>query len=213
MLQNTVLRCELIFRYLKAIMSSSETDDSDDELDNLEEDDMYDDGYDDIPDLDDTDHLTTLFNSVLSTGITGVAAAVSRADSYSAHTIRSAFGLSSPSSSNRSASASIFEDSIHSYVKAPGLFGSPINGSPYFLSIDPTINQLNSNPLASDKLFVGNISYTVTCQELKAFFVQLNFNVKDIDLPNNRKKVYPSFCNRFIEPLMYYRVVMMAMPL
>ena len=117
MLHNTVLRCEFSFRYLKTIMSSSETDDSGDEL----EDDMYDDDYDDIPDLDDTDHLTALFNSVLSTGRTGIAAAVSRTDQHSAHLIRSAFGLSSPSSSNKSASVSAFEDSIHSYVKAPAL--------------------------------------------------------------------------------------------
>ena len=164
-------------------MSSSETDDSGDELD-----DLYDDDNDDIPNLDDTDHLTTLFNSVLSTGKTGLASAASRADQYSFHTIRSAFGLSSLSSSTTMASVSIFEDAIHSYVKASGL-----SESPYHLSINPIINQSNLNPLTSDKLFVGNIIYTATSQELKTFLVQLNFNVKDIDLPNKRKKVHSTF--------------------
>lgn len=179
-------------------MSSSETDDSGDELYNLE-DDMFDDDYDNIPDLGDTDHLQALCNSLVSISNTDVTDALSRADQYSVHTIRSAFGLPSSSSSSQSESISIFEDSIHSYVKSPGSFRSAINESPYYLSIDPTINQLNSNPLASDKLFVGNINYVATCQELKEFFIQLNFPIKDIDLPNNRKKVHSSFRNRSIK--------------
>lgn len=176
-------------------MSSSETDDSTYELDDFE-DDMYNDGdYDDIQDLDDTSHLTSLFNSLLSAGIPDTIAVGSRIDRYPIHTIRSAFGISSSASSNGTRSSSTFGDSIRSYVEASTLFGPTVNPSPYYLSVNPTINQLNSNPAASDKLFVANIDYTATSHELKEFFIQLHFNVIHIHLPNNQKRVNLSFSN------------------
>lgn len=179
-------------------MSSSGTDDeSTNELDDFE-DGMYDDDdYDDIQDFDDVDHLSTLFDSLVSTGTSDVAAGY-RTDHSSSHTIRSAFGISSSLSSHGKGSSSTFGDSIRSYVEASTLFGSTINSSPYYLSVDPTINQLNSNPVASDKLFVGNIIYQATSQEVKDFFNQLQFNVIHINLPKNKKGVKSPFVNQII---------------
>jgi len=165
-------------------MSSSESDDSIDELDDSS-DDMYDDG---LLDLDDTNHLTSLFNSLLSAGKPEIST-VPSVDKLSSQTIRSAFGVSPRSSSGITASSSIFDDSIRSYVEAPPLFQPTANLSTYYLSIDPTVNQADSNPLASEKLFVANVSYEATWLELKDFFINLGYNVIRVDLPNSHKKV------------------------
>lgn len=165
-------------------MSSLENDDSIDESEESD-DDMYDDDDDGIMDLDDASHLTSLFDSTLSIGTPNISA-VPQAQDYSSHTIRSAFGVLSHSTV---ASSSIFGDSIHSYVEALSLFQPRVNLSPYYLSIDPTVNQSDSNPLASDKLFVANIAYAATSSELKHFLINLGYKVIRVDLPNNHKKV------------------------
>lgn len=163
-------------------MSSSETDDSIDELDDSD-DDMYDYEY------DDTNRLTSLLNSLMSVENLNVSTSIHPVDNTSI--IRPAFGASSNASFNTTVSQSIFDDSIRSYIEAPSLFQSSTNLSPYHLSIDRTINQ--SNPLASDKLFVVNISYTANARELKEFFITLGYEVIKIDLPNNQSQVDHSF--------------------
>jgi hypothetical protein len=164
-------------------MSLLENDDSIDELDDS------DDSDDDIVDPDDTNHLTSLFNSLLSTGKSD-SATVPHVGNHSSRIIRSAFGVSSPSYYSTIPSSSIFGDSIGSYVEASSLFQPRGQQSPYFLSIDPTLNESNSiNPLASNKLFVANIAYTATSSELKDFFINLGYNAIHVDLPNSRQKV------------------------
>ena len=162
-------------------MSSSESDDDINDFDDSEDD--MDDGM--LPDPDDTSHLTSLF-SALSTGVPSV-------EQSSSNLVRPAFGTSSNSSSGVTGSLPIFGDAIRSYVEAPPLFQSMANRTPYYLSIDPTLNQSNTNPLASDKLFVGNINYLVTWQELRDFFNDRGFNVIRVDLPNKHNTVNPIF--------------------
>jgi hypothetical protein len=166
-------------------MSSSESDDSIDELDDSS-DDMYD---------DDISHLTSLFNSLLSAEKPEISI-VPSVDKLSSHTIRSAFGVSSGSSAGTTASSSIFDDSIRSYVEAPPLFQPTANLSTYYLSIDPTVTQADSNPLASENLFIANVNYVAKWSALRDFFINLGYNVIRVDLPNNHKKVNSRSCDR-----------------
>ncbi len=169
----------------KLSLSETENDinglyDSDDDID--------DDGLDGTLDLNDTSHFTSLYGSIISSEKTNISTAPLNDGSLS-HNIRSAFGVSSDSSANKIASPSIFHDSIRSYIEAPSLFQSATNSSPYYLSIDLNADQSDLNPLASDKLFVGNIAYRAKWQELKNFFIGLGYHVIRVDLPKSHKTV------------------------
>jgi hypothetical protein len=143
------------------------------------------DSDDGIMNIDNTSRLTLFFDSTPSTSTPDISV-VPQIENDPCHTIRSAFGILSHSTV---ASLSNFGDSIHSYVEASSLFQPRVNLSPYYLSIDPTINQSDSNPLASEKLFVANIVYVVTSSELKQFLINLGYKVIRVNLPNNHKKV------------------------
>lgn len=159
-----------------------EYDDSTDESKDSD-DGMYDD--DDIINLDDTSHLTSFFDSTLSTSTPGISA-VPQVENDPSHTIQSAFGVSSHLTVT---SSSIFGESIHSYVEAPSLFPPRENLSRYYLSIDSTVNQSDSNALGSEKFFVANITYVATSRELKEFFINLRYKVIRVDRPKNHEKV------------------------
>jgi hypothetical protein len=167
----------------KRKISSSETDDNIDELDDSDND-IYNKEYDGLPNLDDISHLTSLYNSLLSAEKSDVST-IPPVDKFSSDSIRSAFEVSSSSSSITIASSLIFDDSIRSYIEAPTLFQPTVNLSPYYSSIDSIVNQLNPNPLASDKLYVGNINYEANLRDLKEFFINLGYKVIRVDLPKN----------------------------
>jgi hypothetical protein len=179
-------------------VSSVEYDDSTDESKDSD-DGIYDDNDDDIMNLDDTSHLTSFFDSTLSTGTPAISA-VTQVENDSSYTIRSAFGVSSHSTV---ASSSIFGDSIHSYVEAPSLFQPRGNLSPYYLSIDSTVNKSDSNGLGSEKFFVANINYVATSRELKEFFINFGYKVIRVDRPENHKKVN----SHSFYALMYYFLI------
>jgi hypothetical protein len=166
-------------------MSSLVDDDSTDESEDLD---------DGIMDLDDASHLLSLFKSNPSTGRSDISA-VPQVETYPSHTIRSAFSISSRA---KVASSSIFGDSINSYIEAPSLFEPKTNLSPYYLSIDPNMNQSDLNPLGSNKLFVCNIAYVATSREVRDFFINLEYNVIRVDLPYNQKKVNSHSSSRLI---------------
>lgn len=155
-------------------MSSSYSDEILGDLDDMHE-------NDNIPNQDNTTQLNSLLNSILPTD--------SSTDNSISSSIQSAFRASSCSSSHPIISSSVFDDNIRSYVEASALFKSSKNERSYYLSIDHTLKQSNSNPLASDKLCVFNINYAATEQQLKQFFMNLDFNVIHIDLPNKNKRV------------------------
>jgi hypothetical protein len=191
----------------KRKLSLSEAENDIDGLDDSD-DDMYDDG---TLDLDDTSHLTSLCSSLISAEKTNIST-TSLNDGFLSHNIRSAFGVSSGPSANTVASSLIFDDSIRSYIEAPSLFQSTKNLSPYYLSIDPNVDQSDSNPLASDKLFVGNIPYKANWRELKKFFVHLNYDVIRVDLPKSHKTV-KLFFNTIISFFYLCRQDIVVMPL
>lgn len=141
-------------------MSSSDTDD-----------DMH----------ENTTQLNSLLNSILPSD--------SPTDNSISSNGQSAFRASSCSSSHPLVSSSVFDDNIRSYVQASALLKSSTNETPYYLSIDPILNQSNSNPLATDKLCVCNVNYVATEQQLKQYFMNLGFDVLHIDLPNQKKRV------------------------
>jgi hypothetical protein len=152
-----------------------EWDDSDD--------DMYDDNDEEITNLDDANHLTSLFNSMPSSG--------SQIENDSSHMIiRSAFGVSDQLAV---ASSSIFGDSIRSYIEAPLLFQLKENQSPYYLSIDRNVNQ--TDLIGSEKMYIGNINYSATSNELKQFLINLGYKVIRVELPRSPHRVnsYPFF--------------------
>lgn len=155
-------------------MSSSDTDEIIGDLDDMHE-------NDNIPNQDNTTQLNSLLNSILPTD--------SSTDNSISSSVQSAFRDSSWSSSHPIISSSVFDDNIRSYVEASASFKSSKNEPSYYLSIDHTLKQSNSNPLASDKLCIININYVATEQQLKQFFMNLGFNVIHIDLPNKNKRV------------------------
>ncbi|UJR07128.1 hypothetical protein I4U23_011416 [Adineta vaga] len=153
-------------------MSSSDSDDTN-EADNLD-DDIHENGFDGTVDVNETSHLTSLYNSLISSDTTPII--------DGSPSIRSAFKASSRLSSNQTIISSIFGDSIHSYIEATSLFQSNETLSPYYLSLNSTNDQSQLNSVEAAKLFVGNIAYAANAKELKEFFIGLGFNVVHLDL-------------------------------
>lgn len=154
-------------------MSSSESDDTNDEV-------YDDDGMDGTLDVNETSHLTSSYNSLITSDTVPVI------DQSSAATIRSAF---QSSAFGQTAPLSIFGDSIRWYVEAPTLFQSNGNHSQYYLSLNSTIDQSQLNSARAAKLFVGNICYGANGKDLKEFFTGRGFTVANLELVANATKV------------------------
>lgn len=142
--------------------------------------DTEDENDNEIPNLGNTTQMKSLIDSVLSNAPT-------IENSHSTN-VQSALQTSSSHSSRSSFNS--FDDTIRSYIESSVLFTRGKDRSKYYLSIEQTLKSSGSNPLASNKVFIANINFAVTDDQLKTFFATLGFTIVDIYFPKKTSTVY-----------------------
>ena len=175
-------------------MSSSESeasneDDLDDEDDDSDDDRIdsihYQDDYDDY-DFGDDDQISALIHSLL--GEVPVAALQTRSmDTTNDCRIRPSMGDVGLTHTMASPPLSVYGDFIVSYLTAPPFDQrTATSTAPFYLSSGLIEKAAASNTGSSSKLFVGNIPLSVTLEQLRSFFDDRGYTVKDLQLPPSR---------------------------
>jgi hypothetical protein len=126
-------------------------------------------------DIEDTDRFLELYDSFQEPATSDYSQSYPVDDSF-INRVRSAMGPFSHSSSNLNVSLSSFGDSLDAYLFAPPLIQRTTASKSCYFSYEPTTDTTGS------KLFVGNVPFGTTWEQLKDFFVKQGYGVKYVNL-------------------------------
>jgi hypothetical protein len=113
---------------------------------------------------------------------------------------------------NSNASPPIVNDSLRMYLIAPPLVRRTVDTKKPCLSIDPTIDELQSKALSTSELYVGNIPHDTKYFELKQLFIDLDYGVSRVNLKTNKVRIVHDFIlllATFIAKMSFRKVIPM----
>jgi len=179
---------------MTTLESESDNNLSDDDMDEMYDDAMndmndgYDDDHDDLCEYDDIGRLTSLRDSILGNTAPKLLD-VPSIDIPSNYSVHLAMNSKPQLSTNLNAPPPSVDDSLRTYLIAPPLIRRTVDTRKPCLSIDPTIDESQSNALSTPELYVGNISYATKWYELKNWFIDLGHGVSRVQLKTNKVRI------------------------
>ena len=176
-------------------MATSESDSKN----NLSNDGMVDDSYDNVLDgmhndsddlceFDNVGHFTTLRNSI-SAKIAPDLLNAPAADVPADYSIQLAMNSKPEPSNTLYTPPPMIDDSLRMYLNAPPLVRRTVGTKTPCLSIDPTIDESQSNALSTSELYVGNIPSKAKWYELKKWFIDHGHGVSRVVLKTNPVRI------------------------